>query len=244
MPPLPSIAARDRLPERAASDLETRGFTVLPGVVPPDRVGPLATAYDRAVASAPGADIGVGRSSTRVRDFVNRGREFDDLYVHPPLLEAARLVIGRPFKLSSFQARSLHPLAAAGELHVDVPRGSVDWPLLGFILMVDDFRLDNGATRFVPTSHRWETAPSDALADATAEYGGEELALGEFGSMLVFNGSAWHGHTANRTARARRSLQGAFIPREGRSATDFGSRMTPETRARLGSLARDLLALA
>jgi ectoine hydroxylase-related dioxygenase (phytanoyl-CoA dioxygenase family) len=114
---------------------------------------------------------------------------------------------------------------------------------LGFILMVDDFRSDNGATRFVPTSHRWETVPSDALEDPTADYEGEERALGEAGSMLVFHGSAWHGHTANRTARARRSLQGAFIPREGRSATDFGSRMTPETRARLGSLARDLLAL-
>jgi ectoine hydroxylase-related dioxygenase (phytanoyl-CoA dioxygenase family) len=212
-------------------------------VVPPDRIGPLAAAYDRAIASATGADIGVGRSSTRVTDFVNRGAEFDDLYVHPPLIEAARLVIGRPFKLSSFQARSLHPRAAAGALHVDVRRGSADWPLLGFILMVDDFRSDNGATRFVPTSHRWETAPSDALADPTAVYEGEERALGESGSMLVFHGSAWHGHTANQTARARRSLQGAFIPREGRSATDFGSRMTPETRARLGSLARDLLAL-
>jgi ectoine hydroxylase-related dioxygenase (phytanoyl-CoA dioxygenase family) len=238
-----SIASLDHLPERAASDLETRGFTVLPGVVPPRRVEQLATAYDRVVASATGADIGIGRSSIRVTDFVNRGPEFDDLYVHPPLIEAARLVIGRPFKLSSFQARSLHPHAAAGELHVDVPRGSEDWPLLGFILMVDDFRLNNGATRFVPTSHRWEMAPSDALADPTAHYEGEELALGEAGSMLVFHGSAWHGHTANRIARARRSLQGAFIPREGRAATDFGSRMTKATRARLGSLARDLLAV-
>jgi ectoine hydroxylase-related dioxygenase (phytanoyl-CoA dioxygenase family) len=233
----------DRLPERAASDLEARGFTVLPGVVPPGRVEQLATAYDRAVASATAADMWIGRSSIRVTDFVNRGPEFDDLYVHPPLIEAARLVIGRPFKLSSFQARSLNPHAAAGALHVDVPRGSEDWPLLGFILMVDDFQWNNGATRFVPTSHRWERAPSDGLEDPTAEYEGEELALGEAGSMLVFHGSAWHGHTANRTARARRSLQGAFIPREGRSATDFGSRMTPETRARLGSLARDLLAL-
>ena len=25
-----------------------------------------------------------------------------------------------------------------------------DWPLVGFILMVDEFRPDNGATRFVP----------------------------------------------------------------------------------------------
>jgi ectoine hydroxylase-related dioxygenase (phytanoyl-CoA dioxygenase family) len=231
------------LQERAASDLDRRGFSVLPGFVRPDRVESLAAAYDRAVQSATGADIGVGRSSTRVTDFVNRGPEFDHLYVHPSLLEAARLVVGQPFKLSSFQARSLHPHAPAGEFHVDVRRDSADWPLLGFILMVDGFRHDNGATRFVPTSHRWQDAPEDALNDRTAEYEGEELAIGDAGSMLIFHGSTWHGSTANRTARERRSLQGAFIPRGGRSGTDFGVRMTLETRARLGSVVRDVLGL-
>ena len=48
--------------------------------------------------------------------------------------------------------------AAAGRgpqaLHVDVGRHAAEWPLVGFILMVDDFRPDNGATRFVPGSHR------------------------------------------------------------------------------------------
>lgn len=34
-------------------------------------------------------------------------------------------------------------------------RDSADWPLVGFILMIDEFRPDNGATRFVPGSHRW-----------------------------------------------------------------------------------------
>jgi hypothetical protein len=29
-------------------------------------------------------------------------------------------------------------------------RDSVDWPLVGFILMIDEFRADNGATRFAP----------------------------------------------------------------------------------------------
>lgn len=225
------------------SELETRGFTILTGVVPREAVGAIAEAYDRAVALASGPDVSVGRSSTRVTDFVNRGSEFDGLYVHPPLLDAARLVIGRPHKLSSFQARTLHPHTPAGELHVDVRRGSADWPLLGFILMIDDFRADNGATRFVPGSHEWAATPSDELADATAVYEGEELGLGDAGSMLVFHGSVWHGFTANRSDRGRRSLQGAFIPRGGRSGTDFGSRMTPETRARLGPRVLDLLSI-
>jgi len=238
-----TLAAGSELPMDAASELEERGFVVLPGAVPSDRMERLVNAYTAAVASATGDDIRVGSTSTRVSDFVNRDAEFDDLYVFPSLLEACCRVIGKPFKLSSLLARTLRSRSSAQELHVDVRRDSADWPLLGFILMVDEFRPDNGTTRFVPGSHRWSGTPEDTLSDLWAEHGGQVLACGNAGSMLVFNGSTWHGHTANTSSGPRRSLQGAFIPRDGRAGTEFGARMQPETRARLGPLARYVLAL-
>jgi hypothetical protein len=227
----------------AASELHERGFVVLPGAVSSDRIERLVTAYTAAVESATGDDIKIGSASTRVNDFVNRGAEFDDLYVFPPLLDAACRVIGRPFKLSSLHARTLRPRTSVEDLHVDVRRDSADWPLLSFILMVDEFRPDNGATRFVPGSHNWPGQPADTISDPRAEYDGQMLACGEAGSLLVFNGSTWHGHTANVSSGPRRSIQGAFIPRNGRAATDFAARMQPETRARLGPLAQHVLAL-
>ena len=238
-----TLAAGNELPVHAASELETRGFVVLPGMVEPESMERLTAAYTEAMASATGDDIRVGSTSTKVSDLVIRGAAFDHLYVLPPLLEASWRVIGEPFKLSSFQARTLRPGAYAQELHVDVPRHSADWPLLGFILMVDDFRPDNGTTRFVPGSHRWSGAPEDTMSDVRAAHEAEVLACGAAGSLLVFNGSAWHGHTANTSNRPRRSIQGAFIPRGGRAATDFAARMPPETRARLSSLAHAKLAL-
>jgi hypothetical protein len=237
-----TLAAGRELPMCAASELQDRGFVVLPGPQPSGRMEPLVKAYTAAVASATGDDIRIGSTSTKVTDFVNRGAEFDELYVFPPLLEACCRVIGRPFKLSSLLARTLRPGTPAQELHVDVPRDSADWPLLGFILMVDEFRPDNGATRFVPGSHRWGT-PEGSIADLRAEHDGQVLACGNAGSLLVFNGSTWHGHTANTSSEPRRSLQGAFIPRDGRAGTDFAARMQPETRARLGPLARQVLDL-
>jgi ectoine hydroxylase-related dioxygenase (phytanoyl-CoA dioxygenase family) len=225
------------------SELRQRGFVVIPGPVPAGRMEQLASAYAAAEAAATGDDIKIGSSSTRVKDFVNRGAEFDDLYVFPPLLEACRHVIGRPFKLSSFHSRTLRPGSRIEELHVDVRPDSADWPLLGFILMVDEFRPDNGATRFVPGSHRWSGTPQEAIADLRAEYDGQLLACGNAGSLLIFNGSAWHGHTANTSRAPRRSLQGAFIPRDGCAATDFAGRMATETRARLGPVAQQVLAL-
>jgi hypothetical protein len=238
-----TLAAGSELPVDAALELRERGFVVLPGAVPPDRMQRLADAYAAAVASAAGDDVRVGSTTTKVSDFVNRGAVFDDLYVFPPLLEACCRVIGRPFKLSSLQARTLRPRSHAQELHVDVPRGSADWPLLSFILMVDAFRPDNGATRFVPGSHRWTGTPADTMPDPRAHHDGQVLALGDAGSLLVFDGSTWHGHGANTSRGPRRSLQGAFIPRDGRAATDFAARMLPGTRARLGPLARHVLAL-
>jgi hypothetical protein len=227
----------------AASELLERGFVIIPGPMPPDRMELLLSAYVAAEASATGDDLKMGSYSTRISDFVNRGPEFDDLYVFPPLLEACFRVIGQPFKLSSLHSRTLRPGSPAQELHVDVQRESVDWPLLGFILMVDEFRPDNGATRFVPGSHRWSSTPKDSISDLRARHDGQVLACGNAGSLLIFNGPAWHGHTANVSSQPRRSLQGAFIPRNGRAGTDFAARMQPETRARLGPLARHVLAL-
>jgi ectoine hydroxylase-related dioxygenase (phytanoyl-CoA dioxygenase family) len=238
-----ALAAADALKPDDARALDERGFIVLPGPVPAARLRPLSDAYDAAAATAAPDDVKVGSTTTRVNDFVNRGAEFDALYIYPPLLSACGRVIGRPFKLSSLHARTLRPHMPAQELHVDVARDSADWPLVGFILMIDAFDDDNGATRFVPGSHRWTGTPEGAMVDRRADHDGQVLACGPAGSLIVFNGSAWHGHAANRSDRLRRSLQGAFIPRDGRAGTDFASRMRLDTRARLGPLARQVLAL-
>lgn len=237
------LAGRSELPANRAGELDEHGFVVLPGPVPAWQTDRLAQAYDAAAASAAGDDVRTGSTSTRITDFVNRGAEFAGLYVFPPLLEACCRVIGRPFKLSSLHARTLRPRSPAQELHVDVRRDSADWPLVGFILMIDEFRTDNGATRFVPGSHRWTGVPEDVLGDPRADYEGQVLACGPAGCLLIFNGSSWHGHTANTSGQPRRSLQGAFIPRDGRASTDFAMRMRPETHARLSPVARYVLDL-
>ncbi len=238
-----TFAAKSELPTDAASELHHKGFVVLPGPVSCVPIKRLADAYTAAVSSAADGDVRIGSTTTRVSDFVNRGEAFDALYIFPPLLDACCRVIGRQVKLSSLHARTLRPHTAAQELHVDVRRDTSDWPLLGFIFMIDAFRRNNGATRFVPGSHQRLSAPEDTISDLRENYAGEELACGAAGSLIVFNGSVWHGATANTTNKPRRSLQGAFIPRDGQAGTDFAARMHPDTRARLSSLAQYVLAV-
>ena len=229
------------LPPAAIAALQESGFVVLAGPYPVDRLGVVADAYDAEVGAAVGDDIRIGSTSTRVVDFVNRGPLFDPMYVFPPLLDAAARIVGLSFKLSSLNARTLRPGSAVLDIHVDVERDSTDWPLLGFILMIDAFTPDNGATRFIPCSHRWGDPPRDRrMQEYTAQL---VSACGPAGSLLVFNGSTWHGQGINGSSRSRRSLQGAFIPRDGRAGTDFRRRMSSETRARLSSVARRVLAI-
>src|SRR5438128_758938 len=104
-----TLAASSALSDEAADELHHRGFVVLPGPVPPERMASFTDAYTTAVSSASGSDVRVGTTSTRVSDFVNRGADFDALYIFPPLLDACCRVIGQPFKLSSLQARTLRP---------------------------------------------------------------------------------------------------------------------------------------
>jgi Phytanoyl-CoA dioxygenase (PhyH) len=237
------ISGGRQFPALAAKELQDAGFVVIPGPVAPERLAQFAAAYDATMDSGNGPDVKVARTTTRMYDFVNRGAEFDDLYIYPPLLEACRHVIGVPFKLSTILGRTLRPRSFAQDLHVDIKRDSEDLPMAGFILMVDEFRPDNGATRFVPNSHTWPGVPEEATHDLQADYDGQMLACGPAGSMIIFNGSVWHGHTANATAEARRSIQGYFVRREVRPGIDLQARMRPETLARIGPLARYVLAV-
>src|SRR3954451_18412452 len=77
-----TLAAGSKLPMDATSELRERGFVVIPGPVWPDV---LANSYTTAAASATSGDIRIGSTSTKCNDFVNRGAEFDNLYIFPPL---------------------------------------------------------------------------------------------------------------------------------------------------------------
>jgi ectoine hydroxylase-related dioxygenase (phytanoyl-CoA dioxygenase family) len=233
------INAGSALSAGAIQDLREVGFVVIPGPLASDRFAQLAAAYDSAVAGATPDDLAIGSSTTRINDFVNRGPEFDWLYVYEPVLEACCRIIGQPFKLSTMHARTVRPYTHAQNLHVDIKREASAWPLVGFILMVDEFRADNAATRFVPGSHEWPTTPPDTSAD----YEGQALAYGPAGSLIIYNGCVWHGHTANRVAEPRRSIQGAYIRRDAEPAVNQAARIRLETLGRIGRLAKYVLAV-
>jgi ectoine hydroxylase-related dioxygenase (phytanoyl-CoA dioxygenase family) len=107
--------------------------------------------------------------------------------------------------------------------------------------MVDEFNSENGATRFAPGLHRLSSALGNPMDDEPLSFEEEVFALSSAGSMIIFNGSVFHGHSANNSPRRRRSIQGAFIPREARAAINQAARIRRDTFERIGPLARYVL---
>jgi ectoine hydroxylase-related dioxygenase (phytanoyl-CoA dioxygenase family) len=103
-------------------------------------------------------------------------------------------------QLSASMGMTLYEGQKAQPLHRDTGHYLLPWPRppleVNSIWAFDDFREDNGATRFVPGSH---LIPNEDRPDG-------EVAIAEMpaGSVLIYDGSLWHGGGQSTLKDARR----------------------------------------
>jgi ectoine hydroxylase-related dioxygenase (phytanoyl-CoA dioxygenase family) len=243
-PLLPLTVTSSLMRRRDKASLQDAGFLVLPDVISSGRLERLSTAYDGALSKGGAPDLKTARDGSQVRlaQLVKYDTEFDNLLVLGPVLEACEAIIGQRFKMSGLRARTVFPGAAGQGLHVDVAVDQDDWPVVGFIVMLDAFRGENGATRFVPGSHKWAKRWRNATTNDRPNHDEEVAACGTAGSVIVFNGSTWHGFGANVTNAPRRSIQGHYVPPKGTCSTCWES-LQPEILARLPAATRQILGI-
>src|SRR5205814_1439926 len=155
-------------------------------------------------------------------------------------------VLGPRFKLSSLNLRSANAHSDwVQPLHADM--GAIaderGYWVCNTVWMLDDFTLENGATRMLPGSHRWGKLPQEVLSDPSAAHPEEVLLTGKAGTVVVMNAHMWHGGTANRSPRERRALH-AFYTRWDKPQQQYQRKLIrPEVQQRLGPDVRRLLAL-
>ncbi len=189
----------DRLEE-----IRTQGYTVLENVIEPPLVDALNAALDRLEAelgTVPGANPFEGHHTVRIYNLLARDPVFQAVPVHPAVLPVVEGVLDPGCLVSSLSSISIDPGETAQPIHADdtligLPRPHP--PLVcNSMWALTDFTDENGATRIVPGSHRFATKP---------EYGSHPDSIpAEMpkGSVLVWNGSLWHGGGANRSRRRR-----------------------------------------
>jgi ectoine hydroxylase-related dioxygenase (phytanoyl-CoA dioxygenase family) len=184
--------------------------------------------------------------SRRLANLVDKGELFEEIIQTPRVLECMKHVLGPRFKLSSLNVRSADPEnGSAQPLHADSGALADDrgyW-VCNSVWMLDDFTLENGATRLVPGSHRWGVTPQEVVSDLYAPHPREMLLTGRAGTVVVMNAHMWHGGTTNRTAAHRRAMH-VYYTRWDKPQQQYQKRLLrPEVQSRLSPELRRLLAL-
>ena len=136
---------------------------------------------------------------------------FDEsLATHRAVLDAGRVV----FDGANFRVRDMHgrnPLPGFGQqgLHTDWKHRTRGEPFMVMtaIWMLDDFTIENGATRVVPGSHKIMAPLAKSLAQPLAHHEREVVITGRAGSVLIFNGHLWHSGRKNDSRGPRRCVQ-------------------------------------
>jgi ectoine hydroxylase-related dioxygenase (phytanoyl-CoA dioxygenase family) len=242
----PSVAPLD--PESRAR-LDADGYLVLEDFVAPAELDALHGRIDRLfeeLGERAGFEFKKEPQTDRLANLVDYDPIFQWAVGLPKLLSCVAHVLGPDFKLSSLNARSARPHSDWSQpLHCDTgalpdARGNT---VCNIIWMLDDFTPDNGATRFVPGTHRSGKLPQEALTDANATHPDERLLTGRRGTVVVMNAHLWHGGTANHTDRPRLAMHSFYCRRDFPQQQYQKRLLRTETQARLDPNLRWLLAL-
>jgi len=184
--------------------IETDGYTVLENAIDRPTIDALLADVARIVESVgvvPSDNSFEGSSTTRVYNLLAHGGPWPDVPLHPTVLPIAEAVLGGQILVSSLSSIAIGPGESAQPIHADdqvMPIARPHVPVVcNSMWALTDFTEANGATRIVPGSHRFDHNP---------EYGSHPDSIPAempAGSILVWNGSLWHGGGANTTDRTR-----------------------------------------
>ena len=150
----------------------------------------------------------VGRKTRRVHGLVAKSAAVRENVCHPLVLETMDRTLGPwcdAYQLSACSTTSIGPGEKAQELHRDDlmfpfthPTERVAYCTTFWAL--DAFTAENGATRIVPGSHRWDDVRRPREDEVVQ-------AVMPRGSVVIFTCAVWHGGGANTTAdQWRRAL--------------------------------------
>jgi ectoine hydroxylase-related dioxygenase (phytanoyl-CoA dioxygenase family) len=186
------------------NNIEEQGYTVVENAIEGDLIDALNEALlrlEREDHIQPGHNLFEGHHTIRIYNLLARDPVFQKVPVHATILPIVEGVLDRGCLVSSLSSISIDPGEEAQPIHADDTLIGLPRPhpavVCNCMWALTDFNAANGATRLVPGSHKFDRKP---------EYGSHPDSVAaemSKGSVLVWNGSLWHGGGANRSGERR-----------------------------------------
>lgn len=250
-------------PDAVAEVVERDGAVIIEGLLTPDVVQRVNDEVEAAVAAAdPGEEFFNpvmsafhGPCTKQVAGVPGLSRTFAvDVMCHPLYLALCdRILLPSCARYQLNLGHWLQRGPGAGEqwMHRDeLVWSDVPWPhpelQLASVIAFVDFTKDNGATRIVPGSHRWDDRALPAAEQMQTPIDPERIAYAEMpaGSAVVYSGGTIHAGGSNVTDVPRRAAHLSYTLGWLRTEENNYLSAPPGYAATLPRLAQELLGYA
>jgi len=174
----------------------------------------------------------------------NKNFSFVELLDHPKLLPLISSVLQKgsykdsePFIYMNSAARNVLSGFPEQQLHIDSRFPASTFALnIQVFWLLDDFTEQNGSTRIIPKSH---TIPS--YPENSKKYDNEVLLTARKGSVVVFNGSCWHGASKKMNDEDRWALIYTFGRWFLKPSFDFNKNMPKEIYDKMNDIQKEIM---
>jgi ectoine hydroxylase-related dioxygenase (phytanoyl-CoA dioxygenase family) len=239
------------LDEQVVDAFERDGWAVVEGVLGDEEITAARAALTDAAAASEARGIPTrmdhldpGGRNIRVYDLIEHSPLFADLVTHPAVVPYVEHLLEHDVAVSNFSANVALPGSRSMNAHNDqstvMPEPWTTRYTMNAIWCLHDTDEANGATRYLPGSHRLERF-ADVPADPKAGMRSFEAPAG---SVILMDGRLWHTSGENTTADRERALLFAFYARSFlRHQNNWNRSLSRETRQRLDPRLKEWLGL-
>ena len=213
------------------AELREQGYTIFRDIITPTQLADMRRTIDERIEQQKTQDHGQIYHGVNL---VTWHPAFAEVATNPLLLKTVESLIGDDCILSSCNLGARLPGCEAQGLHRDTGIWGGSMPFMTFPVgiqtawCVDDFTLENGATRLIPGSH----SDPQPVNDRT----GIQV-VAPAGSIIAFDCQAFHAGEANRSQDLRRGVLTLYIRSWIKPQTDhrrsFPTEMIPTASTEL-----------
>ncbi len=189
---------------RHVAAVETHGYTIVENAIEPsliDELNGTLLRLERDLNVVPAKNTFEGHKTVRIYNLLALAPVFQRIPVHSNVLPVIEGLLDEGCLVSSLSSISIDPGETGQPIHADDQVMPVAKPHAPFVCnsmwALTDFTEENGATRIIPETHKWDHSPTYGQ-----HYDSIPAEMPK-GSVLIWHGSLWHGGGANKSDKRR-----------------------------------------